>query len=203
VTQPSNNLFQSSSSTTNQSVKKNAAGGYAASKQLSWLAEEGYGEFVIPTNPSRRGRALELYEQAGKMLGVEEHASGGFVGGNLQNSVIGSNSDVDNDNLFFINQTAKDVQRGYNEVTEIPYSDQLRETDESNYKVDSASQEPSEKNVNVEVNVSVSPEFNVSAESGGDGNIMDQIRANISQLADELGGEIANKLEDVFSNMPA
>ena len=56
-----------------------ATGGYAAGKQLSWLAEEGYGEWIIPTNPSRRARALDLYELAGKSLGVEEHAKGGYV----------------------------------------------------------------------------------------------------------------------------
>lgn len=58
---------------------EHAGGGYASGKQLSWLAEEGYGEWVIPTNPSRRSRALELYKQAGRSLGVGEHADGGFV----------------------------------------------------------------------------------------------------------------------------
>lgn len=63
----------------NPSAKKNASGGFAAGKQLSWLAEEGYGEWIIPTNPSRRSRALELYKQAGRSLGVGEHAEGGFA----------------------------------------------------------------------------------------------------------------------------
>lgn len=58
---------------------KNASGGFVTGKQLSWLAEEGYGEWVIPTNPSRRARALELYKQAGRSLGVAENADGGFV----------------------------------------------------------------------------------------------------------------------------
>ena len=63
----------------NPPAKKNASGGFAAGKQLSWLAEEGYGEWIIPTNPSRRSRALELYKQAGRSLGVGEHAEGGFA----------------------------------------------------------------------------------------------------------------------------
>lgn len=58
---------------------KHAAGGYVGAPQLSWLAEEGYGEFVIPTAPGRRRRALELYRQAGNALGVSRHADGGFV----------------------------------------------------------------------------------------------------------------------------
>ena len=51
-------------------VSAHAAGGYVSSPELSWLAEEGYGEYVIPTNPSRRGTALELYHEAGMALGV-------------------------------------------------------------------------------------------------------------------------------------
>ena len=62
-TMPSSLMPSTSYSITPQ---KHAAGGYVSGgPQLSWLAEEGYGEFVIPTNPSRRSRALELYEQAG------------------------------------------------------------------------------------------------------------------------------------------
>jgi len=58
---------------------RHAAGGYVGAPQLSWLAEEGYGEFVIPTAPGRRRRALELYRQAGNALGISRHADGGFV----------------------------------------------------------------------------------------------------------------------------
>ena len=67
--------------TYNATASGHAAGGYVGSPELSWLAEEGYGEFVIPTNPSRRARALDLYQQAGVALGVSAHADGGFVGG--------------------------------------------------------------------------------------------------------------------------
>ena len=60
----------------------NAAGGYVSGgPQLSWLAEEGWGEYIIPTNPSRRTDALRLYEEAGRSLGVEAHAAGGYVSG--------------------------------------------------------------------------------------------------------------------------
>ncbi|MCI8418846.1 MAG: phage tail tape measure protein [Lachnospiraceae bacterium] len=69
-----------SSTMTLGGISSHASGGFVNGPQLSWLAEEGYGEFVIPTNPSRRSRALELYEQAGQMLGVEAYADGGFVG---------------------------------------------------------------------------------------------------------------------------
>lgn len=64
-------------------IDNNAAGGYIGDKTLSWLAEEGYPEMVIPFAPHRRSRALSLWEQAGKALGVKEHASGGIAGGML------------------------------------------------------------------------------------------------------------------------
>ena len=55
----------------------------------------------------------------------------------------------------------------------------------------------------VQVQVSLQPEFVIS---GGDGqseeDIMQVIRKHLKEMADELGGEIAGKLEEVFSNMP-
>ena len=133
-----------------------AAGGYVSGgPQLSWLAEEGYGEFVIPTNPSRRARALDLYEQAGTALGVSAYADGGYVGGPI----------------------------GYNGTTEGDHS--------------------SAEGAKVQVSVSMPTEFVIH---GGDGqseeNIVRVIKKHMKEMADELGGEIAEKLEKVFSNMP-
>lgn len=55
----------------------------------------------------------------------------------------------------------------------------------------------------VEVNVQLSPEFVIH---GGDGqseeNIMQVIRKHLKEMADELGGEIAANLKEVYSNMP-
>lgn len=52
--------------------------------QLSWLDEEGMGEAVIPFNPSRRARALQLFAETGRRLGVKFHAEGGIVGGDSE-----------------------------------------------------------------------------------------------------------------------
>jgi len=70
----------SGTTTLTASISSHANGGFVSGAQLSWLAEEGYGEFVIPTNPARRDRALELYEQAGKALGIPMYADGGTAG---------------------------------------------------------------------------------------------------------------------------
>lgn len=69
----------------NFTIGSNANGGYIGSKTLSWLAEEGYPEMVIPFAPHRRGRALSLWERAGELLGVEtqKNAVGGIVGADL------------------------------------------------------------------------------------------------------------------------
>lgn len=138
-------------------LRGHAAGGFVSGgPQLSWLAEEGYGEFVIPTNPSRRARALDLYEQAGAALGVSAHADGGYVGsepmGNIATGNYGGGSPA---------------------------------------------------GTQVVVKVDVSPEFVINGSSGQDEEgIMQVIRRHIKEMADELGGEIARRLEEVFSNMP-
>ena len=64
---------------------KHASGGVVSGRQLSWVGEEGP-EMIIPLVSGRRTRALELYEKAGEMLGVDKNADGGIIGLN-ENSV--------------------------------------------------------------------------------------------------------------------
>ncbi len=175
-----------------QSASGHAAGGYVSGgPQLSWLAEEGYGEFVIPTNPSRRARALDLYEQAGVALGVSANAAGGYVGGSIL-------SDTATDyNLF--NDANRNAPLAYNETTEGKYDGETAWA----YEPVPAERESISGGSPVQVNVSMAPEFVIH---GGDGqseeDIMQVIRKHLKEMADELGGEIAGKLEEVFSNMP-
>lgn len=71
------------------------------------------------------------------------------------------------------------------------------------YEPVSAERQSSLSSSPIQVNVSLAPEFVIH---GGDGqseeNIMQIIRRHMKELADELNGEIAATLEDVFSNMP-
>lgn len=73
---------QSSKNNANDAAQS-AAGGIIKGKTLSWLAEEGWPEAVIPFDPARRKRAIGLWEQTGEKLGVtpSKHAAGGIVGG--------------------------------------------------------------------------------------------------------------------------
>lgn len=164
---------------TGMDISKHANGGYVSGgPQLSWLAEEGYGEFVIPTAPGRRARALELYEQAGEVLGVGAHAEGGFVGSLIQPYSSG-------DNYF---ESAED---DYNSV------------DNHYFSTGDTENKSQENDINVSVNVTMNPQFSVSGAAGqSEEDVMQVIRKHMKEMADELGGEIAYKLEQVFSNMP-
>lgn len=54
------------------SVARNAEGGIIQKETLSWLAEGDKPEVVIPLAASQRSNALDLYEQTGRMLGVQK-----------------------------------------------------------------------------------------------------------------------------------
>lgn len=174
-------------------VSAHAEGGYVSGgPQLSWLAEEGYGEYVIPTNPSRRTRALEIYRQAGAALGVSAYAEGGFAGGsNLSENAADYN-------LF--TETNRNAPLAYNESSDGDYGSESAQI----YEPVSPEPQTAGGGASVNVNVSVAPEFVISG--GGDNqteeNIMQVIRRHMKEMADELGGEIAGRLEEVFSNMP-
>lgn len=185
----------SGTATVSGSISSHADGGYVSGKQLSWLAEEGYGEFVIPTAPGRRARALELYEQAGLTLGVGAHAAGGFVG-----SVHAPFSEKNATGINYINEATKYAPVGGNEAIGDGYNESpgYYYVPESNgQNVDSNNKAP------VQVNVNLSPEFHIS---GGDAqseeDIMRILRKHMKEMADELGGAIAANLEEVYSNMP-
>lgn len=57
-----------------------ANGGVTTGPELSVIGEAGT-EAVIPLSSSRRNRGLQLWQQAGRMLGVGMFADGGIVGG--------------------------------------------------------------------------------------------------------------------------
>lgn len=76
------------------SVGKKANGGFVSGRQLSWIGEEGP-EAIIPLVPSRRDRAMDLFWQTGRALGVLQNAEGGVYGtdtstGNIPVTVDGN-----------------------------------------------------------------------------------------------------------------
>lgn len=61
-------------------------GGIAKTPQIATLAENGYPEVIIPTEPSKRGRAMALLNQAKQMLGVKDERN--HVGGSSESQDI-------------------------------------------------------------------------------------------------------------------
>ncbi|MBR1743207.1 MAG: hypothetical protein IJ733_15325 [Lachnospiraceae bacterium] len=187
VTPPSSSLFNFQIPTVrpnaplaNQQTSKHANGGYVSGgPQLSWLAEEGYGEYVIPTNPARRSRALSLWEQAGDTLGVAKNAAGGFISGaNRAVRALGSK-------IYLNDENSEDEGNTSFSEPNVAYAQPIMATGAA---------------PNITISVTLNPSFTVE---GSEGNVLDAIRAEMNTIADEVAGNIATRIEPVFRNMPA
>ena len=208
-------LLGGGSGSTTLTVSAHASGGYVNDKQLSWVGEEGP-EAIIPLVPGRRNRALELYKEVGDILGVQANANGNIIGeaallgGGSGSTTIGSTatemfaySSISdflslNDNLLA--EAIRNGATGYNGFTEGTESD----SDTADEPLSSSSTVETGK-TNINLNIQMSPQFNISDSGTGkmdEASIMAIIRKNMKSMADELGGEIADRLEQVFSNMP-
>ena len=166
-------------------IQGNASGGEVGrhGAELSWVGEEGL-EYIIPTVPGRRARGIELWKAAGEALGVlgspdadyvPAYAAGGVVGGEETKQPIWS-------------------------VT----GEEIQETEDGNGVAQEAGGEGKGQDADgntFEIQVNLNPTFTIE---GGqdDQRILDLIQSRLMALADEIGGEIADNLETVFSNMP-
>lgn len=194
------------------SIGGHATGGMVNGRELSWVGEEGP-EMIIPLVPARRERAVELYQQAGEILGVTAHANGGLVGsgsssytspvtGNYMDSYYDGrtsrHNEFSSDTVDYLSQT----------VNEAPVSSNLFSDDDSTTFTSSSSQNVASTSQNVTVRpevtvkVDVNPEFNITGGEKSEDEIMAVIRRHMKEMADEIGGELATKLDEVFSNMP-
>ena len=180
-----------SSNNRTPTVKNHYNGGYAGSKQLSWLAEEGYGEYIIPTNPSRRQRALELYKQAGNALGVSKYADGGFV------TPRGTSYTADNNSAYFTEDNMENESGNYEQLLN-PYSG----GEQYSYSVGNQDSTATGGVSAIEVNVQVNPEFTITTGNQNSEDIPVIIKRHMREIADEVGGELASQLDAIFSNMP-
>lgn len=133
---------------------KHAWGGIMNAPHYGLVAEDGP-EAIIPLSPSKSDRALDLWMQAGRYLGVQPYADGDIVGEPAPVSI----------------QTVP-VGNG----------------DGSGQKV--------------QVIVTLSPEFIIQAAGADEESIMAIIRSHLRELADEMGGEIAEQIEEIFKNIP-
>ena len=129
---------------------------------------------------------MSLYEEVGKILGVGAYAAGGIVG----SSYVVKNMD----DYHLLNETMKNVPVDYNKAIE-------DSTENSNSIITPITQQSG--NNNVEVHIQMSPEFVINhSNTQSEDKMMVIIRKGMMTMADELGGEIAQRIEAVFSNMP-
>lgn len=159
---------------------KNANGNIIRSPLLSWVGEDGP-EAIIPLGSKRRSRGLSLWEQAGEMLGVRKYAEGGII------------------------RTPNER----NPMTESPMYDYLSNAtygtisneDESAGTIITNTDEKKEVSNQFDIQVNVNPVFEINGGSD-DSKILNIIKSCVPNIADDIAGEIAEKLQGHFSNMP-
>lgn len=194
------------------SIGGHATGGMVNGRELSWVGEEGP-EMIIPLVPARRERAVELYQQAGEILGVTAHANGGLVGsgsssytrpvtrnymGSYYDGRTSRHNEFSSDTVDYLSQTVNEAPVASNLFSE---DDSTASTSSSSQNVASTSQSVTVR-PEVTVKVDVNPEFNITGGEKSEDEIMAVIRRHMKEMADEIGGELATKLDEVFSNMP-
>jgi TP901 family phage tail tape measure protein len=148
-------------------AKKNAAGGIYDGAMLSWVAEDGP-EAIIPLSSKRRERGLQLWLQAGEMLGITEFADGGIVAP-YSGTLSKLTDDGVDDDVNFESSPIKAVGSNVGESRSIS------------------------------VSVTANPVYQI--ESSDTDGIIDKIKAHQKEIAEILGDQLADELEDIISNM--
>lgn len=154
-------------------AKHRAVGGFTNGAELSWVGEDGP-EAIIPLSMKRRERGLELYQQVGDILGVASNANGGVYGPNVAFGLGGN--DLSTESLWGVSTASQREENGQTLTT---------------------------GGAPVKVEVTMQPEFIIDGgDSRSEEDIVAIIRRHLGEMADEIGGEIAEQLIKVFENMP-
>ncbi len=80
------------------SVQAHAYGGIMTKPHMGIVAEDG-AEGIIPLSPSKRGRAIDLWQRTGELLGVQPYEDGGIVGDEPDNIPMAAPSNKDGQNI--------------------------------------------------------------------------------------------------------
>lgn len=178
----------SGTATVSGSISSNANGGYSNGPELTLWGEDGP-EVIIPLGSKRRSRGLELWMQAGEILGVHKNANGGITRGTGFSGVLKGND--------------RNLETPYEQV-QIPETDKAiheEETDAETYHVTSIPEKRTPNKTEIHLNMEVNPQFVVSG-GNEDNDVLRMIREHMGELADDMSGAIYQKLKNVFENMP-
>ena len=176
----------SGTATVSGSISSNANGGYSNGPELTLWGEDGP-EVIIPLGSKRRSRGLELWMQAGEILGVHKNANGGITRGTGFSGMLQGNQ--------------RSLETPYEQVQiqeeDTPVSG---EADAEAYHVTSIPEKRTPNKTEIHLNMEVNPQFVVSGNE--DTDVLRTIRAHMGELADDMSGAIYQKLKNVFENMP-
>lgn len=188
------------------SASLHAAGGEVGlnGPELSWVGEEGL-EYIIPTVPSRRGRGIALWEQAGQALGVLDsngqiaaHANGGIVG-------PGGREITPNDSIIPLVQEAQQEEDGgtiWSVTGQVIGAGTSQDSSEGEQTKAAVFAAPQGQGTTVEISVDLKPVIEVKGDGADPEKIFDVVKERIRELADELGDEIGEQMFKIFDNMP-
>lgn len=173
-------------------VTRHATGGIMTSPHIGMVAEDG-AEAIIPLGSKRRSRGLSLWERAGEILGVKKFAEGGIVG----TPELSRNPLFAYEGINSIKEALTNEARTYN-----GFSDDNEDNVSVAEPVPVKDENGKEQKTEVKVNVQMTPTFQISGNNNDEDSIMRIVRAHLKEMTDEIGGELAERLEMVFSNMP-
>ena len=163
------------SATVSASIASNAEGSIVNGRILSWVGEDGP-EAIIPLGAKRRNRGIELWQEAGRRMGIHEYAEGGIVGtGASAGSAPGS---LDWGSLFDQSDGAVPVDTG---------------------QIDSSGGK--EREAGITIHVELSPSFEIQGADSTEN--VEMIQSRLKELADGLAAELAQRISEIYENTPA
>ena len=190
--------------------------------EFAVVGEEGL-EYIIPTVPSRRSRGIELWYQAGETLGmfdgtdeIPAYANGGAVGGTGISTISAAfygysdyfgdsdYSEVDEDIPVIKERSKKEKETiwtvdGYEIDSDDDEGEDGSKPKEIQIRTDSTAQPAGS---NIEVKVDLAPTIKIEGSNMDENKIFEIIKSRCRELADDIGGELADKLAQSYSNMP-
>lgn len=187
--------------------------------EFAVVGEEGL-EYIIPTVPSRRSRGIELWYQAGETLGmfdgtdeIPAYANGGAVGGTGISTISAAfydysgdsdYSEVDEDIPVIKERSKKEKETiwtvdGYEIDGDDDEGEDGSKPKEIQIRTDSTAQPAGS---NIEVKVDLAPTIKIEGSNMDENKIFEIIKSRCRELADDIGGELADKLAQSYSNMP-
>lgn len=170
--------------------------------ELSWVGEEGL-EYIIPTVLGRRQKGIDLWMQAGKTLGmfdsddeISAHASGGAVGA--------GSSLIPEDSMQLEQMPEKKDAVVWSVMGQAISSESSKgasEGDEVTSTVNNTQQNSSGEKV--EINVNMNPVIKIEGNNMDKEEIFQVLQERMSEMVDDFGNEIAERMTKIFNNMPA